>query len=119
MKRFMLLIRTDPAAFRRLDDTAREERMRRMRRIVGELQGKGLLVSASKLEDAGGRVVTKRGTEERPFGRGDEVVGGFFVVRAEDEDQAETIARLMPQVEAGGSIEVRPIEPAGERGAEA
>lgn len=70
----------------------------------------GLLVSAEKLADAGGyRLVAGREPAARPAT--DEVLTGFFLIRARDYDEALRIARESPHLRYGGQIEVRAIEP--------
>jgi hypothetical protein len=44
-----------------------------------------------------------------PFAEGKEVVGGYFIVRAESLNQAAEIAKDCPIFESGGSVEVRSI----------
>jgi hypothetical protein len=70
------------------------------------LAAAGHLVSAEKLSDEpsdwlGGTVATRNG----------ERVGGFFLIRARDLDQARRIAGECPHLKYGGHIELRPIHP--------
>jgi len=47
--------------------------------------------------------------KDGPFAEAKEVMGGFFVVEAEDYDQAVEVAKTCPHMDFG-SIEVRQIE---------
>jgi len=75
---------------------------------AGEQARAGRLVSGEKL-GAGYRLLTP--TEEIPGLPGDDVVSGFFLVRASSLEEAVDIARDCPHLRHGGRIEVRPIEP--------
>lgn len=44
-----------------------------------------------------------------PFAETKEVFGGFYLVQADDLDAALDIARRVPAVRMGGSVEVRPL----------
>jgi hypothetical protein len=44
-----------------------------------------------------------------PFAETKEVFGGYFLVSAEDLDQALVVAQRIPALRMGGSVEVRPL----------
>ena len=52
-----------------------------------------------------GRTLTTSG----PAADGQEVLGGFFQIKADDLDQALQIAARIPAARMGGAIEVRPL----------
>ncbi len=56
-----------------------------------------------RVED--GRTLTTDG----PFAETKEVLGGFFLIEADDLDGALEIAGRIPAARMGGSVEVRPI----------
>ena len=45
-----------------------------------------------------------------PFANTKEIFGGFFLVEADDLDEALEIAKRIPAQRFGGAIEVRPIQ---------
>lgn len=45
-----------------------------------------------------------------PFAETKDVIGGFSVIEATDVNQAAELAKGCPILEAGGSVEVRPIQ---------
>jgi hypothetical protein len=47
-----------------------------------------------------------------PFAETKEVLGGFYLVEADDLDGALDVARRLPAHRHGGSVEVRPLVPA-------
>jgi hypothetical protein len=77
------------------------------------LRERNLLLSAERL-DAGGSVVLTSGTTA-PLAAADDRLGGFFIVRAVDMDNALSIARESPHVRLGGRIVVRRIASASNR----
>ena len=44
-----------------------------------------------------------------PFTKGNEFLGGFYLVEADDLDAALEVAKRIPAARMGGAIEVRPI----------
>lgn len=46
-----------------------------------------------------------------PYSEAKEVVAGYFVIEADDLEQAEVIARGCPHLSFGGVIQIREIEP--------
>jgi hypothetical protein len=63
------------------------------------LEQKGRIVSGK-----GGRVVA-----DGPFAESKEAIGGFFLLQADDLDEAIAIAKGCPMLEFGATIQVRPI----------
>jgi hypothetical protein len=65
--------------------------------------------TATTVREADGRVLTTDG----PYAETREVFGGYFLLEADDLDTALEVARQVPAVRMGGSVEVRPlVEPA-------
>ena len=48
-------------------------------------------------------------TTDGPFADTKEILGGFFMVEADDIDQALELAARIPTARLGGSVEVRPV----------
>lgn len=75
----------------------------------------GKLVGGQKLRDEGGRMLTQANGDFRatdgPFAEAKEVIGGFFMIKAADYDEAVEISRTCPHLTYGGRIELREIEP--------
>lgn len=57
----------------------------------------------------GGKVVTASGATDGPFVEAKEIVGGYMLVSAESVDRALQVAREMPMLMPGSSIEVREV----------
>jgi hypothetical protein len=95
-----------------------------MQRIVGEyfawserLRAAGRLVGGEKLKDGEGKTVRERGGKtaitDGPFSEGKEVVGGYFLIRAESYEEALELCRGNPHTKYGGTLELRCIEDLG------
>ena len=87
--------------------------------IVGEyrnwarrLQTEQKLVGAEKLRDEAGRWLDPAGT--LTLAEPDEHVSGYFVIRAQNYDEAVAVARSSPHLKYGGTIEVRAIQDTSE-----
>ena len=59
----------------------------------------------------GGKLVTgaNKKVTDGPFTEGKEVVGGFFIVNANDLNEAVEISKECPDFELGGSVQVRQV----------
>jgi hypothetical protein len=63
------------------------------------------------LEHTGKVVKGKQKTvTDGPFAEAKDVVGGFTLIEARDLNQATELSKGCPILEAGGSVEVRPIQ---------
>ena len=69
------------------------------------LASRGRLVEGIKLQDEGGRLLIRAGgrtsVTDAAYAETKEVIGGFFIVRAEDYDEAVQIASDCPHLENG------------------
>jgi hypothetical protein len=65
------------------------------------------VATATTVRRKGGKTITTDG----PFAETKEQLGGYYLVEAKDLDEALAIAARIPEVDYGGSIEVRPIMP--------
>ena len=77
-------------------------------RASGKLLGNGGLApatSATTVRQANGRTLLSDG----PFAETKEQLGGYFVVDAENLDEAVEWASKMPNLTHGGAVEIRPL----------
>jgi len=106
---FMLLIMDDltaPAP----SSTALAQVIAAHRAWAQRLQAEGRLVSADKLTDEDGRSVPATPTTRSASPTQTERIGGFYIIRARDYDEAVHIANDGPAVKYGGRVQVRRIE---------
>jgi hypothetical protein len=66
--------------------------------------------TATTVREKNGKPVITDG----PFAETKEQLGGYHLVECENLDEAISIALRIPTIPVGGSIEVRPVEPASE-----
>lgn len=114
MPQFIVLVRDEPGRF---DDLSPEEMQRLVQRYHAwgtALAAEGRVVLSHKLRDGEGKVV--RGAAgggmsvtDGPFAEGKEIVGGLWIIRADDVEHAVRTLSTHPHL-ANGSLEVREIE---------
>jgi hypothetical protein len=109
MPRYLLLLHGDEAAETALTGDERRAIVDGHVRLLGELREAGALVASAALEPSGRtRVVRDGSVTDGPFAETKEVVGGFYVVECETDDDAVGWARRIP-ASPGLVVEVRPV----------
>jgi hypothetical protein len=109
-------------------DLPREKMLEMTKRYMSwaeSLGAKGKLAGGEKLTAGGVRLVKvkdgKPVVSDGPYAELKDVVGGYFVIEAKDQAEAEAIAKDCPHVaiSAANWIEIRPIESMAEMRAQA
>ena len=125
MAQYMLLLHQAPNYNM---DLPREKMLEMTKRYMTWAEGlgaKGKLAGGEKLTAGGVRhVKVKDGkpvVTDGPYAEAKDVVGGYFVIEAKDQAEAEAIAKDCPHVTIAASnwIEIRPIESMAEMRAQA
>ena len=113
MARFLVLPRDPSGSW---DEVSPAEMQRIVEKYVawgGKLAEAGRLEGREKLEDGDGRVLGGEGAALRvtngPFAEAKEVIGGFWILKADDYDDAVRLVSDCPHL-AFGSLEIRQIE---------
>ena len=89
---------------------AMQAQMQKWMTWIQRLRDQGKYIAGDPLQ-AGGKVLTSRKTRtDGPFAEGKEIVGGYFLIRAETLDEAAEMAKDCPIFDSGGSVEVRAIQ---------
>ena len=112
---FMLLLFTEPRPEPVNAQPMNEEQFAAMiaeyRGWGEELATQGLFIGAEKLKDTctlmSGREA-ETVSNKLPEGR---VLGGYYLIRANDLEHAQQLATSHPHLKYGGTIEIRPIDP--------
>ena len=116
MSRFLLLLRDDPSTFSSLSPDEMQAIIQKYVAWGDRLRADGRLVASDKLRDGEGRVVwggaSGAVSTDGPFVESKEVVGGFYILRAKDYDEAVRLVADAPHL-AFGSIEIRQVEDLG------
>jgi len=116
MAQYMLLLHQVPNYNM---DLPREKMLEVTKRYMSWAQGlgaKGKLAGGEKLTAGGVRLVKvkdgKPVVSDGPYAELKDVIGGYFVIEAKDQAEAEAIAKDCPHVaiSAANWIEIRPIE---------
>jgi hypothetical protein len=116
MAQFMLLLHQVPNY---TDDLPREQMQQIIRRYMAWSDGlrqKGKMVGGEKLTQSGGRQLRSSGgrliASDGPYAEAKDVIGGYFVIEANDLAEAEAIARDCPHLLLSPTnwAEIRPIE---------
>lgn len=116
MAQYLFLLRDNPANFASLSPSEMQELIMRYMNWRKGLAEKGYQPSGQKLRDDSGRFMTsssgKVNVADGPFAESKEIVSGFFMITAQDYDEAVAIAKTCPHLDFG-TLEVREIEPVG------
>jgi hypothetical protein len=108
MKNFMLLFRGGSDAVQMSPEES-QQHMQKWFAWIEELQQKGIYTSGEALIP-GGKTVSKDAlVTDGPFAESKEIVGGFFVVKAGNLDEAAEIAKKCPDLPLNGTVEVREV----------
>ncbi len=110
MKEYLLLLRGGKPMSEKTEAEGKAE-MDAWGKYMGSLGQKGQLVGGLPLQ-SGGSVVSANGTKTEPVKSAKEgIVGGYLIVKADSQEQANEIAKDCPHIANEGNIEVREIAP--------
>ena len=113
MKEFMLIIRTQGDHLEALPADQQQQHLQRVMNYIGGLMKSEKLNSAQPLEMEGTIISGSNGKfKDGPFNETKEVIAGYFLVKANNLQEAIEIAKANPVLEDGTNarIEVRPIK---------
>ena len=114
MSPFMLLLRRPQGAIENLSAADFEELMERVRAWHHKLETSGRLVRVGKLMDDEGKTLRQENHNlvvfDGPYSETKEVIGGYFIVEANDYDDAVALAEGCPALFLGGCVEVRALD---------
>ncbi|MBT9488309.1 MAG: transcription initiation protein [Rubrivivax sp.] len=117
MSQYLLLLHETPADSARITPAEMQEIIQRHQAWAADLAQKGQLLSGEKLTDDGGRHLRLAGgrplASDGPYAEAHDVIGGFYLVQADNDLAAEAIAARCPHLEGRQWIELRRIEVVG------
>ncbi len=113
MAQFMILLYGNPTNWTTMSPEQMQEAMQKYWAWGNKMRSQGRLLGSNKLTDRAGKVM--RGKKDvrvtdGPFTEGKEFLGGYYMFTADNYEQAVELARDHPQLEYGGTVEVREIE---------
>ena len=113
--KYLLLCCADEKQWSAIPDSRRDGIMREYRELMKSLHESGQHLATGKLEPvATAATVRSRNGKpvvvDGPFAETKEQLGGYHVVECRDLDEAIAIAKRIPTLPHGGTVEVRPME---------
>lgn len=109
MKDFMLLFRGASQQYE-FSPEEMQSHMQKWFAWVDELKSKNIYVSGEPLIPEGKTVTGKKAVvTDGPFAESKEIIGGFFIIKAESIDQATEIAKDCPDLPLDGTVEIREV----------
>ena len=111
--KYLLLVHHNEDMFTRMPEDTRNDMLTESIQLCHQLDSKGQYVHASPLQpEATGKIVQVRdgkntGTDS-PFMETKEQLAGYFLIDAENQDEAIRIAARVPGARIG-TVEVRPL----------
>lgn len=115
MTEYLLALREDPDAFQDVSPAEMEGVIARY--MAWAEAHADRLVAGHKLADGEGRVVRRAkgdlAVTDGPYSETKEILGGFYIIRAESYEDALAVLADHPHADYG-SIELRAVDPLGE-----
>jgi hypothetical protein len=115
MKDFLLILRTEGDVWTDLSPEQLQKHMEHGMAYIGKLMSEGKLKSAGPV-DKGSKIVTESNglLTDHPFNETKEVFAGYFLITANDINEAVAIAKGNPIFkDISTKIEVHPMMPVG------
>ncbi|HSR67707.1 MAG TPA: YciI family protein [Acidobacteriota bacterium] len=113
MSKFLLLLHEEPTAASNYSPQQMQDLIQEYVDWSARMAQAGHLLGGQKLVEGEGRIVRQDDeglVVDGPFSETKEVIGGFFMIEADDYDQAVQLSRDCPHVRYGTRIEIREID---------
>jgi hypothetical protein len=116
MAKFMLILHKTPGIWRQLSPEEMQRKVEKYQAWMDKIHSSGRHVSSEKLGEEGGKLLgLQKGRltiVDGPYSEAKEVVGGYFVFRAANYEEAIELTRDCPFLD-DGRIELRQTDPMG------
>jgi hypothetical protein len=116
MAKFMLILHQTPRNWNDLSPEQIQQKVEKYQAWIEKMHSSGRHVSSEKLGEEGGRLLAVREgrlmVTDGPYAESKEVVGGYYVFRAANYEEAVELTRDCPFLE-DGRIEIRQTDPRG------
>lgn len=111
MKDFLLLFRqSNYTDYSKISPTEMQALATKWKDWVGGIAAQGKLVNHGSRLATEGKVLKAGGVvTDGPFVEIREMLGSFIRIKADNLDEATTLAHGCPALDAGGSVEIRPV----------
>jgi hypothetical protein len=116
MAKFMLILHNTPGIWQKLSPEEMQRKVEKYQAWIEKIRSSGRHVSSEKLGEEGGKLLgVQKGRLsiiDGPYSEAKEVVGGYFVLRAANYEEAIELSRDCPFLD-DGRIELRQTDPMG------
>jgi hypothetical protein len=116
MAKFMLILHNRPNVWRHLSPEEMQRKVEKYQAWVAQFHASGRHVSGEKLGEEGGKLLSLNNGRvtivDGPYSEAKEIVGGYFLFRAADYDEAIELIRDCPFLD-DHRIELRQTDPMG------
>ena len=110
MKDFMLIFRQPSYDYSNISPSEMQTLTKKWQDWVGGIAAQGKLKATGQRLSSEGKVLKAGGViTDGPFVEIRERLGSFMIVKADNLDEATTLAHGCPALEANGSVEIREI----------
>jgi len=110
MKEFMLLFRQPDFDYSNASKEEMQSLQKKWHDWAGGIAAQGKIVSNGQRLAMEGKVLKAGGViTDGPFVEIRELLGSYIIIKADNLDEATTLAHGCPALDAGGSVEIRPI----------
>jgi hypothetical protein len=114
MNQYLFLLHEKPADAAQVSAAQMQEIVARYKAWSADLAQRGLLTGGEKLTDDGGRQLRLRDGKplatDGPYAEAHDVIGGIFMVKAQNDAMAEELAQTCPHLQGTQWIEIRRID---------
>lgn len=113
MQEFILLVRNTGDGKAHMDHATHTRFLKACETYIGSLVANKNLISAQPMAREGRKITGNTGAfAENPYSGGPEQLVGYYLIRAQNMDEAMAIAKRNPEFEyvTGASVEVRPLK---------
>jgi len=110
---YLLLIYLEESRWERLGDPEQQKIYAQYRELIGDLERAGKFLGGHELQPTSTAKTVRlrngrKSVTDGPFAETKEQLGGYFLVEANDLDEAMVMAARIPSA-ATGAIEIRPV----------
>lgn len=111
MEEFMMIFIGGDYAKAELSPDEFQCKMEKWKSWIEELRSQDLFINGKALQSAGSKTVIDDSqlTTDGPFVETNEIVTGYFLLKANDLDHAISLTKNYPDFDLGGKVEIRPI----------
>lgn len=113
--RYLLLCCFDEKQWEKIPESQRGGIMRQYGELLRSLDESGHHLASAKLQSSSTAATVrgkngKQAVTDGPFAETKEQLGGYHLLECKDAAEAIAIARRIPTIPFGGTVEVRPLE---------